>query len=248
MHRILIPLDSHDPESWQYALAYVDQIGKARGQHGDVILLVHTRCQINGSRLSGHMGSGHAKALNAGKSMKLPFGGSLRLATLKTLGHVLKGTIIIAFFTDEKMLGAVDDRRGLAGVVVVPDFTDSADEWASRWSPVVHGQSQPVAQPLIDDRIVEAVLDCLTRMINLSTGLSNPRDKDAANEILRILEYKGHVIDLVKLRSWAIQNGWRSGDAHDLSQLAGKIGSLKNKPSMAKIYNWQDKYERWASV
>lgn len=247
MHRILIPLDSHDPASWNYTLAYVDQIGQARGRHGEVVLLVHTKHQINGSCLSGHMGSAQAKALSAGKSLDLPFGGSLRLSTLRTLGYNLKDTIIIAFFAEEKMLGIVDDHKELAGVVVVPDMPNSADEWASRWSPKVHGQKQVAPQSLIHDPIVEVALNHLTSMINLSTGLGNSRDKDMANETLRILRRKGHVIDPIKLRSWAIQKGWRSDDARELLLLAGKIGALKTKLSMAKIYDWQGRYERWVS-
>lgn len=245
MHRILIPLDSHDPASWDYTLAYVDQIGQTRGRHGEVVLLVHTKHQINGSCLSGHMGSAQAKALSAGKTLDLPFGGSLRLSTLRTLGYNLKDTIIIAFFAEEKMLGIVDDHKELAGVVVVPDLLDSADEWASRWSPVVHGQEQVASQPLIDDSVVEVAMNQLTSQINLSSGLGNQRDKDTANEILRILRRKKHVIDSAKLRSWAIQNGWQSNDARDLSQLAAKIGLLKNNPSMVKIYDWQGRYQRW---
>lgn len=245
MHRILISLDSQDPASWEYAIAYVDQIGKARGQHGDTVLLVHTKDQINGTCLGGHMGVAQAKALSAGKTLDLPFGGSLRLSTLTTLGYNLKDTIIIAFFAEEKMLGIVDDHRELAGVIVVPDLLNSANEWASRWSPVVHGQEQVASQPLIDDSVVEVAMNQLTSQINLSTGLGNPSDKDMANEMLRILRCKKHVIDGKKLRSWAIKNGWRSSDARDLSQLAEKIGSLKNNPSMAKIYDWQGRYQRW---
>lgn len=218
MHRILIPLDSHDPASWECTLAYVDQIGQARGRHGDVVLLVHTKHQINGSCLSGHMGSAQAKALSAGKPLDLPFGGLLRLSTLSTLGYNLKDTIIIAFFAEEGMLGIVDDHNELAGVVVVPDLHDSADEWASRWSPVVHGQEQVASQPLIDDPVVEVAMNRLTSQINLSTGLGNQHDKDMANEMLRILKCKKHVIDGGKLRSWAIKNGWRSSDVRDLSQ------------------------------
>ena len=143
------------------------------------------------------------------------------------------------------MLDALDDLKGVIGVIVVPDFLDSADQWANRWSPIVHGQSQSPPVSLIDDPVVEAALLHLTQMVNLSTGLAHPRDKDMAIEVLRILRNKNHNIDLAKMKSWAIKNGWQSDGANDLARLAAKIWSLRTKPSMAKIHNWQGRYSQW---
>lgn len=42
MHRILIPIDSQGPESWQYALAYAQKIGEQQNNPTDIVLLVHT--------------------------------------------------------------------------------------------------------------------------------------------------------------------------------------------------------------
>ena len=245
MHRILIPIDSHNQEAWEYALAYANKISETTGKKNDVVLLVHTKQQLNHTDLAHHIGTRAAKALSSGKSISLQSGSVLRFATLRTLGRTLNNTVIIAYFADDKMLENVDDRMGLVGIVAVPDLPGDADQWSARWSPIVHGEQKREAAALIDDPVVESALQSLTQMVNLSTGLGNPRDKDMADEILRILRYKNHQLEPTKLRSWAIQNGWKSDGARDLEKLARKIWALKNKPSMAKIYNWKERHARW---
>jgi len=245
MHRILIPIDSLSEEAWEYAFAYATKINESAGKSLNVMLLTHTKPQLTQGGFRHQMGASAVRALAAGKPVQLPSGSTLRHATLRTVGRVLNDAILIAYYAETKMLEAVDDLKGLAGVIVVPDFPESADQWAARWSPIVHGKTQQTSVSLIDDPVVEAALLHLTQMVNLSTGLAHPRDKDMANEVLRILRYKNHNIDVVKMKSWAIKNGWQSDGANDLARLASKIGSLRRKPSMAKIYNWQDRYSRW---
>ena len=112
------------------------------------------------------------------------------------------------------MLDALDDLKGVIGVIVVPDFLDSADQWANRWSPIVHGQSQSPPVSLIDDPVVEAALLHLTQMVNLSTGLVHPRDKDMAIEVLRILRNKRELH--AKVRKWRSELGkCRAGSGYE---------------------------------
>jgi len=246
MHRILIPIDSQDADSWTYALAYAEKINKSRQNAANVILLVHTKNQISSTSLSSHIGSSHAKKLNTGNQLTLPSGAHLQLKTLKTLGYTLRDTIVIAFYADEKLLQVVDDHKELAGVIAVPDLPGDADRWVARWAPMIHGQAAKPAEKLITDPVVENALLTITRTINLSTGLSNPRDKEAANDILRILRTKKHSLEPDIVRSWAIQNGWRSNGANDLAALTQKIWTLKNNPSLSKIYNWRERYASWS--
>ncbi|MBL4799517.1 MAG: hypothetical protein JKY50_19110 [Oleispira sp.] len=246
MHRVLIPIDSQDPLSWSYAQAYAEKIIEAHRKQMNVVLLVHTKNQISSTSLSSHIGSSRAKVLSKGDPLVLPSGAQLQLMTLKTLGYSLRDTIIIAFYADEKMLQLVDDHKELAGVVVVPDQPGDANQWVARWGATIHGQAPKPANKLIADPIVENALLTITMLINLSTGLGNPRDKSSANEILRILKTKGHALSPEIVRSWAIQNGWRSDGADDLAKLARKIWALKNKPSLSKIYNWKERYASWA--
>jgi hypothetical protein len=47
------------------------------------------------------------------------------------------------------------------------------------------------------------------------------------------------------IKSCAIRNGWRPYGATALEALARKIWALKSKPSLAGIYNADERYQRW---
>lgn len=247
MHRILIPIDSQDPDSLAYAFEYAKKIFEVHNKGANVVLLVHTKAQISSTSLAGHLGSSLAKSLSKGKTAQLQPGQHVQLQTLKTLGQMLSDTIIIGFYADDKMFDVIDDRKNLIGAIAVPDFKGDADMWAARWGAIIHGEERAAAAKLIEDQVVENALTQLFAMVNPSTGIGHPRDKEYANNVLRILRAKSHTLDAEAIRSFAIQKGWRSRNAADLAKLATKIASLKNKPSLAKIYNAQDRYESWSS-
>ncbi|TCN34140.1 hypothetical protein [Sinorhizobium americanum] len=79
----------------------------------------------------------------------------------------------------------------------------------------------------------------------LGNGVMHPRDKEFADDILRILRAKGHRAEPHSIKSWAIANGWKPSAANELAALAIKIGGLKAKPSLTKIYNAEGKYLSW---
>jgi len=127
----------------------------------------------------------------------------------------------------------------------VPWVLDEADGWAARWSANVHGRVKQPPAALIGDPIVVRALETLTKIINLSTGLGHPRDKQMANEILRILRAKGHSDPSGTIKSWAIRHNWSPNAASELEALAKKIWSLKNKPSLSGFHDPNGRYDRW---
>lgn len=247
MHRILVPIDSQDPESWLYALAYAEKVAEQNSERSDIILIVHTKQQLDRTSLADHIGANAAKALSKGRSIQLQSGDNLSLKTLKTLGRTHPRAVVIAFFADDALLNAVDDLRGIAGAIAVPDLPGDCDGWVARWNPIVHGDQQAGQRPLISDPVVVEALSSLIGMVNPTTGIGHPRDKQLADETFRILRVKNHALDGEAIKSWAIQNGWRSDNATDLGRLAGKIQSLKSKPSLSKIHNAQLRYDQWTS-
>ncbi|MBI1687055.1 hypothetical protein [Caulobacter hibisci] len=243
--RVMIPLDSQADETFSYALSYAKAIAE-KAKTNDVILLTHTKSQLDGSTgLSRMIGPGAAKALNKGQTASLPWGASLRYETMKTLRYSARGAVIIAYYAEEKMLDFVDGLHDVGGVVAVPWVPGEADGWAARWTAMVHGAKAAAPAPLIDDPVVVRALEGLTSIINLSTGLSHPRDKERANEYLRILRAKGHADPSSTIKSWAIRHGWSPRGAADLETLARKIWSLKTKPSLSAFHEPAARYARW---
>ncbi|WP_167074864.1 hypothetical protein [Sphingomonas vulcanisoli] len=129
----------------------------------------------------------------------------------------------------------------------VPEFDDQVERWVSRWNPVVPGQAAKAAKPLLTDAVVEKALTTLTSLINLGNGVLVARDKEKADEILRILRAKGHSFDPIAIKSWAIQQGWKNGAADELAKLAVRVGGLKGKPSISGYHDPDGRYARWAS-
>jgi hypothetical protein len=242
--RVLIPLDSHEEQTFGLTLAYAERVAKGTGV-SDVILLTHTRHQLDSTSLSRFLGRPAAKVLTKGKAASLPWGGRLHGETMKTLRSQARGAVVIAYYANEALLDFVDGLHGVAGVVAVPWVPGEADGWAARWSAHVHGQKKRPPTVLIDDPVVVRALETLTKIVNLSTGLGHPRDKQMANETLRILRSKGHSDPSGTIKGWAIRHGWSPTAASDLEALAKRVWSLKTKPSLSAFYDPDGRYDRW---
>lgn len=243
--RVNVPIDCYEADSWNYALAYAAKIAADRNV-AEIILLVHTRNQLEHTSLSRFLGPQVIKALGKG-AIPIQSGPRLRAETMKTLRYVHAKAVIIAFYAEERMLDFIDDLTNVEGVVVVPDQLDGADAWVARWGANVHGQEAKAAAVLIDDPTFVRALETLTKIINRTTGLGNPRDKQMADGILRILRAKGHSDQTTNIKSWALRNGWTLAGATQLETLSRKIWSLKNKPSLSSIYNAHERYSDWKS-
>lgn len=246
--RLVIPIDSDDPDAWSFALGYAEAIGtQAKPPASDYVLLTHGKQQVKHTSLAGHLGDAAAKALHANRTVGIPSGQQLRHATLQTLSGYARGAVIIAYYADDRMLEKLDGIDGLAGIVAVPDISDRIEKWVARWNPAVHGQQPSTPVVLIADPVVEKALIALSGRINLSHGIMNPRDKEHANEVLRILRAKGHAFEPDKMKSWAIRNEWKPGAADELAKLATRIGALTSKPSLSGYHDPHGRYDRWAS-
>lgn len=241
--RVLVPIDAYDAESFRLASRYAQTICEKVGSQ-DVILLIHTKNQLSHTSLSRFLGPAAVRALDKG-SMPLSWGGRLSAETMKTLRYSARNAVVVVYYAEPKILDFVDGLASVAGVVAVPDIAGEADAWVARWGAIVHGQAQQPPPTLIDDAVFVRALETLSSVINMTTGLGHPRDKDMANEILRILRTKGHADQSANIKSWAIRQGRRPDAAADLETLAKRIWSLKTKPSLSAIYNADGRYQNW---
>lgn len=243
--RVVVPLDSQSKEAWETALAYAVAICKKQSAT-DVVLLTHTKSQITQTSLATLLGRSVVRALGKGP-VSISGNRTLRAETKQTLKWVSKKTVIVAYYAEQSILDFVDGFQNVVGVVAVPDILGGADVWAQRWGANVHGQaSKKPSAPLIEDQTVVRALNAMNSIINVSTGLLNPRDKEHANTILRILRAKGHSDPSENIKSWAIRNNWKPKHAEELEKLSQKIWSLKRKPSLSGFYNVEERYRHWS--
>lgn len=241
--RALVPLDSHSTEAFQTAFGYANAICEKTGAT-DIIVLTHTKQQLVHTSLSRLLGVGTVRALAKG-SVTLGSGVRLHAETMLTLGWPQRKSVLVVYYAETGILDLADGTRNVAGVVAVPDVPGEADDWAKRWGVIIHGEDRKAPAPLIEDEVVVRALTTLSRIVNLSTGIGHPRDKDFANETLRILRAKGHADPTSNIRSWAIRHGWKPEHAVKLEDMSRKIWALKGKPSLAGFHNPNERYDRW---
>lgn len=201
-HRIFLPIDGYNPNSWPLAITCAEQINAAHTPVvRDVVLLLHQRSILAHSSLSGFMGDQIVKALRAGKPVKLPSGATLRLETKRTLSHLARPTTIISFYADDAMLEMVDGLTNVVGIVAVEDMTGSATQWVARWSPIVPGQAAKPPAQLIKDPVVLKALESLSGLVNKSKAMLTSSYEDWAKDVLRILRANGHSADPNDIKS-----------------------------------------------
>lgn len=244
--RIVVPIDDSDPQSFSIALGYARLLAeRASPPTSKVILLTHTKRQLQHSSLASHLGAQAAKALAANKPVGAGEGLSLHHETQQTLRYSAGNAVILAFYAEDRILDFVDGLSGVLGVVAVPWPLDGADGWIARWNPKVHGQAQTVPAPLLDDPVIENALRSVSRMINRGSGALHNRDKQTADETLRILRAKGHSAPPDRIKSWAVREGWKPEAADELATLAKRIFALKTKPSLSSFHDPNGRYARW---
>jgi hypothetical protein len=246
--RVLVPIDDSDPKSLGVALGYAQRIaGRASSPTSKVILLTHTKQQLQHSSLEAHLGKPVTKALAAGKPVQLGDSLTLHHETIQTLRYSAGNAVIIAFYAEDRMLDFADGLSGVAGIIAVPWPLDGAKGWTERWTPEVYGQSPQAPAALLTDPVVENALRALSLMSNLAHSAMHPRDKEYADDTLRILRAKGHSAPADKIKSWAVREGWKPGAADELAKLATRIFALKSKPSLKAIHDPDGRYARWKS-
>lgn len=246
--RVLIPGDDQSVDAISLAFSYANEICKlSKGAVQEAILFIPGKASVKFTTLSAALGERNAKTLHDGGAVALPSGIPMRLETVRTLRWATKPSVLIAVYSDQKMLDQVDSVKNLFGVVAVPHIPEALEKWEKTWSPTIHGAPKQPAQKLIVDPIVEQALISLTHSINLSHSLLNPRDKEHADRTLRILRVNNHVESSENLRSWAVKNGWHPKAADELEKLATKVQSLKSKPRLPDPEVAKKTYEYWCS-
>jgi hypothetical protein len=218
------------------ALNLIILLHKESDQSKEITLLIPTKSQLDGTVIDASLGSSECKSLSSGQKVNVTDSLSLKCETIRTFKSYSHTDIILCVFPSEKMLDLVDSMDGLEIAIIVPWFDEDADKWKKTWNPVVLGEIPSKPEYLIDNPVVEEAMKKLTKRVNLSTGLSHPRDKGAAVEILRILRNNGENFNPDALKAWALRNGWIPKGAEDLRIYAQAI--IERKPIRGDSNAW----------
>jgi hypothetical protein len=75
--------------------------------------------------------------------------------------------------------------------------------------------------------IIDESIRTLSIIVNVTTGLAHPNDKNKALELFSILHRNGVILLKAEVENAAIAQGWNSKNADELGSLAQQIGEGK---------------------
>lgn len=135
-----------------------------------------------------------------------------------------QGIVFAVYCTIEDVNKITSNSNPNSKIIYVSWLKVEADAWESIWKnkglEIKH--DIPNSQPISLNLEVEAVLHKLTKIINLSTGLAHPRDKEQAINEFKCLKQRGIKENPEYIGNWALANGWHAQHIDDLKKLADK--------------------------
>lgn len=164
-----------------------------------------------------------AKALAKGQPVGVTDGVPMVLESTSTFRATAGRGLLVGVHISTKDMAKLDDAWGAQAILYLPWNNEEAQEWKATWQPETIGREGEEAQPSSLSEPVEEALKRLTGMINLSTGLSHPLDKQHAQRTFEKLRSEGHSFDPAEVRRWAQRHNWSSGGAADLEKVASKV-------------------------
>ncbi|MDO5070500.1 MAG: hypothetical protein Q4D78_09995 [Neisseria zoodegmatis] len=164
-------------------------------------------------------GAGSAKKLCKGESIEcMDF-----ILPSKINSYNSSGVVLALYCTSDDM-NLIDSNTSADSIIFVSWLLKEANIWESTWYNnglvVMNGEASQQIESLPKEVIQK--LELLTRIINLSTGLTHPSDQKHAERIFKELKEDGYKADEQLITSWAIANGWNARHLNDLKKLTKK--------------------------
>ena len=217
--RFLIENHGPDREAIKTTFAGAFQVCAQNGI-SEITLLVPAKGAFPNTVVGMFLGDRVTKALCKRQTVKITGDLNMNLESLKTFSPDKSYGMVIGVYLSQKDQNALDSINSAKAIVLLPWTEEEGKAWMSTWNPSILGKStwQAPQRKLAPD--VETALLKLTHLINLSTGLSHPSDKESAKRTFVKIKKAGHRPDPEDIRQWALRNNWRPKDAETLGKLA----------------------------
>lgn len=238
--RILIPRDIPEEEQ---VLGGFATLQRELGDGQRAILFLPTKRQVEWGFIPQAIGEGPSKALKKGESVTIGRG-SITLETEQTARWIPPDArAVLGVYPSKVMLDRIDAAPHVELVVIADPTEAEWTRWHDTWRPTVPGRA-PAAPAAALSPFLEEAMRSLTGRINLSTGLTHPRDRAAAIHLLRFLAESGEAFDAAELRAWAARNGWTPDGANQLLEIAQGVLEGKRSQAGALRDSWSADYLR----
>lgn len=191
------------------------------------------------------IGEKAAKGLAKGEAVRIDQSASITLKTALTMPLAAKGIAILACHPSKKLLDNLDALRDAAVLIVIPWNESDVSQWIKARGPVdILKRTSPVPAT-VSNSVVARALESIRHILNFSTGVVDPRDKDSVIDAFRILRDGKEPVDADEVRAWFVQKGMKPKHANQIAEIAAEPGKFRKHSSNAR---WKtDILEQWRS-
>ena len=205
---------------------WLSELGKNDEEKRSALLAVPLKSNLQGV-ISSVIGEQATKAIAKDNRLQLA-DVKISLITQRDKVYSWDGPVL-AIYPNKKLLDKIDDLSGVTDVLVIPWVPDEVEYWIDTWSAIELGATLSEEDTNMSlHPVVEAALKSLTVRVNLSTGVSHPRDRSATIELFKILRDAGIPYEPYDVRAWLMANGgWNSKGANDVEKIASDILARK---------------------
>lgn len=213
-----IRTEGPDPNGVKEALGWLFRSSKPSG-----FLAVHGYGNLDGV-VREVIGEGAVKSLIKFGRIKVS-NVEIQLVTEHKMTYDGQNSPMVALYPSSKLLDVLDSIRNISAMLVVPWNFSEVEPWIRAWNATELGaQRTERAEPLLRSTIVEQALSSLTHIVNLATGISHPRDREAAIQMFEILRNAGEQFSPEDIKAWLVgEGGWNATDAEDVAVVARKV-------------------------
>ncbi|MDQ7831375.1 MAG: hypothetical protein RDU30_06570 [Desulfovibrionaceae bacterium] len=131
----------------------------------------------------------------------------------------------LVIYGGQELLDFIDSFQAITSVLYIPWQGQEHADWSATWNATRLGddesQSSEQKEPL--SGIVLSALESLTKLVNLSTGITHPSDREQAVRSLETLFHKQAQCDPETIRRQLIRLDWKPSDAAKVKEIADMI-------------------------
>lgn len=246
--RYYIHAEGSDEQAMGLAFAWLLETVKQSKTAMTALLAIPGKDNLRGV-ISKVIGDRAASRLASGKAVPIPQSSSdICLITQRTKLPSWRGGPVLVAYPTKQLLDMIDDMYGVTEILVVPWLLSEVQYWLNTWAPQELGSSVPTPRaPSIGNLVVVEALKTLTQTVNLSTGIADRSDRQAAIDLFQRLREAGEHFKPSEVRAWLVsQGGWSPQDADQVKSIAESILAGRHLRSGGRF--WADNIvEQWRS-
>jgi len=160
------------------------------------------------------------------------------LVTERKLIYDAGSAPIVSIYPTSKFLDQLDSIRNVSEILVVPWNFEEVEPWIRTWNATELGAAPQVRpSPLVSNTVVQQALRSLTAIVNVSTGISHPRDRTTAIQTFEILRDAGETFTPGEVKAWLIaEGGWKATDAQEVAEVAQKVLEYRRLKKVGPVW------------